>query len=167
VAKIGGSVKEGDQTAGEVFAGRLAEVRKARGWTQKYLAERIAERGGVGLRQPLHRVRLAKLESDPEKARRVTLEEVLAISYALDVSPVYMIAPLEFDGPRLLVTGEVQAADPGDARAWFRGEEPLPGQDEFTFTIQRPASDVPAQLERRPHITRRLQQSTQYPKEEK
>jgi transcriptional regulator with XRE-family HTH domain len=137
---------------------RLAEVRKARGWTQKYLAERIAERGGVGLGQPLHRVRLAKLESDPEKARRVTLEEVLAISYALDVSPLYMIAPIEqFPPPRLLVTGEVQAADPEDARAWLSGEEPLLNQDEFTFVMQRPASD----------ITRQLQQSTQYPKEER
>jgi transcriptional regulator with XRE-family HTH domain len=159
VPRTGGKVKEGDLSAGQVFARRLAEVREARDWSQKRLSERMTELG-----HPIHRVKLAKIEK--ERARSVTLEDVLALSYALDVSPLYMVAPLEADGPRLTVVGNEQPADPDDARAWLRGDEPLLGQDEFTWTMQRPAREVPAQLERRPNVMRRLQQTTQYPKEE-
>jgi transcriptional regulator with XRE-family HTH domain len=163
VEKIGGSVREGDKSAGEIFGERLAAVRKARGWTQAELARRVAERGGVGVGRPLHRVKLGKLETDPEKAKHVTLEEVLAISYALDVSPLYMLAPLDdLRGARLIVAGGVQPTDPHDARMWLKGEEPLLGQDDFTFTMQRPASEIPEQLAARPNVMRRLQEATPY-----
>jgi transcriptional regulator with XRE-family HTH domain len=164
-----GRVKPGDLSAGEVFSARLAEVRKARGWTQTQLADRIVELGGVGLvGDPIHRVRLAKLEKDPAKARRVTLEEVLAISYALDVSPLYMVTPLEFDGSRLAVVGSgEQPASPDDARAWLRGKEPLPRQNPEVFARQMPTADFTDFITEHPEVAERIRRSAPYPKEEK
>jgi transcriptional regulator with XRE-family HTH domain len=166
--RFGASVKPGDLSAGEVFGHRLAELRKARGWTQVQLADRITELGGVGIgAQNVHRGRVAKLESNPEKARRVTLEEVLAISYALGVSPMYMVVPLDRMEPRVAVMGNIQPADPEDVRLWLRGDQPLHGQDPFVFAVERPAEEIPAAMEREPTLIHKWKQSFRYPKEEK
>jgi transcriptional regulator with XRE-family HTH domain len=165
MARIGGKPRPSDLSAGQIFAKRLAEVRKARGWSQKELAERMTELG-----HRIHRVRLAKIEK--ERARAVTLEDVLALSYALDVSPLYMVTPIAPPSDpaepetRLLIAGERQPAEADDARAWLRGEEPLLNQDPYVFTFERPARDIPAALERHPEVTQQLQRSVRYPKEE-
>jgi len=168
---VGGNVKAGDLSAGEVFGKRLAEVRRRRGWTQTELADRLRDAGGVGLggQEPMHRVRLAKIESDPEKAARVTLEEVLALSYVLGVSPLYMISPIEHaGGPRVCIVGKAgQPADGRELRAWLRGEEALVGQDEIAYAIERSRDDAHAAVSRRGDVFDHLMASYQYPKEDR
>src|SRR3954454_22931103 len=116
MARFGGQVKEGDAQPAVVFGKRVAAVRLDRGWTQARLAERLRELGYA-----LPREALARLETGK---RGVSLEDVFAIAYALDVSPLHLIVPVD-DAPRVIVAGGVQPADPGDLRRWVRGEEPL------------------------------------------
>ncbi len=61
------------------LAFRVAELRKARGWTQ----EELAERAGVG------RVTIARIESG--KNRRVDLDVLERLAAAFDVGAGYLI----------------------------------------------------------------------------
>src|SRR4051794_28676615 len=102
------------------------------------LARRVMELGGAGRGQPISDELIAKLENEPERAAGVKLEHVLALSYALDVSPTYMIAPIGYAGqPYVIVTGS-RRADPRHMRDWLRGEEALLDQDLTNFTLETP-----------------------------
>ncbi len=61
------------------LAFRVAELRKARGWTQ----EELAERAGVG------RVTIARIESG--RNRRVDLDVLERLAGAFEVGPGYLI----------------------------------------------------------------------------
>ncbi len=163
--KVGGSQKPGDLAPGEVFAQRMREVREKKGWTLTELARRLGDLGST-----LQRSTLAKIEgAEPARSRRVTLEEVLLISYALDVSPLHMIVPLtDLRSPRVIVgPGYPQPADPPDLRAWLKGEEPLFDQNRMMFALERPASEIPKALERMPDVAHQLQQSWRPPSAER
>lgn len=158
--QIGGPAKPGDLFPGEVFAQRLKEVRERRGWTQTRLVRRLEELGfSTSSGKALHRSTLAKIEADPTRARRVTLEEVLAISYALGVSPLYMFIPIELGGPNVTVALGVQAWKPSDMRAWLRGEQALPYQDPRWFALERPEEEIPEALSRAPEVVTELQKT--------
>jgi transcriptional regulator with XRE-family HTH domain len=139
--RAGWTPRPGDVTAGEVFARRLAEVRKRRGLSAKALADKVSELG-----HPVHRSKIAKIESQDEKARAISLEDVLALAYALDVSPLYLITPIERFGPRMLIVGDGLPVDADDARVWLRGKAPLHGQDPKVFALERPSDEVPEAL---------------------
>jgi transcriptional regulator with XRE-family HTH domain len=120
-------------TAGEAFAARLKQVRTRHGWTQAQLSRRLEELG-----YPIDRPTLSKLERGGSRARNVKLEEVVAIAYALDVSPMHLLAPYSMES-RLQVVPTVRPSVPGVARRWIAGEWELPGQDpQFWFTEQPP-----------------------------
>jgi transcriptional regulator with XRE-family HTH domain len=122
----------GDLAAGQVFAQRMKEVRE---WhprlSQAGLSRRL-ERVG----HPIHRSRVAKLELGEA---RPTLDDVLAVALVLNVSPLFLIVP-EL-GSKLRIGNE--AINSPDARAWLRGEEPLPGQLPAVFHAQRPTDEIP------------------------
>lgn len=111
--------REASQPVAVVFSRRLREARDARGWTQQQLAERMGE---IGF--PINRVTIAKLESGKGRARRVTLEEVLALSAALGVAPVHLITPLDDDADVAITSRVVTSARL--VRGWMRGELLLP-----------------------------------------
>src|SRR4051812_23581403 len=73
----------------EVFADRLAEVRKAKGWSQERLADRVSEAG-----HKMHQTTIAKIEG---KRRSVGLAELMAFAWALEVSPVALMLPRDPD----------------------------------------------------------------------
>jgi transcriptional regulator with XRE-family HTH domain len=110
-------------TAGQAFAGQLKRIRTRHEWTQRQLADRLAELG-----YPIDRPTLSKLERGGERARNVKLEEVLAIAYALDVSPYHLIAPYSMES-RLEVVPKERPFVPGVVRRWLAADDELPGQD--------------------------------------
>ena len=118
----------------EVVALRVRQLRQARGWSARVLAERCAELGAPDI----DRIRIANLESG--RRRAVSIDETFALAYALDVSPLHLALPLE------VVPVEVTPGYFADAqvlRAWLRGLLPLPGQDVRTYRSQVPEEDWP------------------------
>jgi len=137
-------------TAGEVFARRMREVRRRRDWSQADLANRLKELG-----HPIHRVTLTKIEqggketASPEartRAQNVALEDVLAISFALGVSPIHMIVPRQPDARLRVVSGK-QAVDQILLRAWLRGESTLLDEDPRFFFSELPLDEFEKRLE--------------------
>jgi transcriptional regulator with XRE-family HTH domain len=113
----------------EVFAEQMRVQRARKGWTQKQLAARLATLGfGV------HHTTVGKWESGE---RRVTIDEALAISIALDVAPAHMLAGSYSERtvrrPRIALSRKTPAVSARQLRLCIRGQQPLWGQDERRY----------------------------------
>lgn len=132
-------------TATEVVAQRVRDLRTRHGWTAEQLADECAKAGA----EQLNRSVLANLESGRRKF--VTLDEVIALAYVLDVAPVHLLVPTSevvdhrkfgrvlVDGYRL--TDKLSADSLQRARAWIKGEAALPGVDRRMYDAERPEGD--------------------------
>jgi hypothetical protein len=69
----------------------------------------------------------------------VSLDEALALAAALGIAPVHLFVPREDHAQVEIVPCLVVSAL--QARAWLRGQEPLPGMDEKTYRIELPDSE--------------------------
>jgi transcriptional regulator with XRE-family HTH domain len=126
-------------TPGHVFARRLREVREARGWSQRQLAERLQEMG-----ETFDAVRIAKIERggrpdarSKHSARRVTIDEMFLLASALGVSPLSLLfddvdTPLRIAPKLTLETAYVIQ--------WVVGELPLRRDDVTEYISDRDAS---------------------------
>jgi transcriptional regulator with XRE-family HTH domain len=113
------------QTASEVFASRVRQVRMGRSWKQSDLAERLGEIGY----DPTDRTTVARTESG---GRTVTLDDAVAYSAVLGPSLLAMIgAPLAGNGQISL--GPTWHVEPPAFRQWAAGIAPLneAGEDAF------------------------------------
>jgi transcriptional regulator with XRE-family HTH domain len=113
-------------------AQRVRELRKARGMSAQALADRLAALGYSRLDRNV----LANLEN--QRRQTVSIEDWLALALALDVSPLHLLVPTT--GEDRLLVGHVEV-DPDTARAWVRGETPMPGQDERVFRTEVPEDE--------------------------
>ncbi len=118
-------------TPTDVFRARLREVRRLKRWTQADLAAALA---GTGL--DIGEPAITRMERG---SRGVSLDEAIAISAVLGVSPLHMFVPLDDDGSQLTPQMSVPATD---ARAWARGQRPLREEDEPLFYAQTPESEA-------------------------
>jgi transcriptional regulator with XRE-family HTH domain len=112
-----------------VFAEQMRIQRERKGWTQRQLAARLAKLGFV-----VHQTTIGKWEAGE---RRISLDEALVISVALDVSPAYMIAGSyldgTFSGPSIALSAKTPPVSARTMRMWLRGQQPLWGQDEKRY----------------------------------
>ncbi len=109
-----------------VVGRRVAEFRGRKGWSARELAERVERETGV----PMRRDTIANLENG--RRDRITVDELLALAYSLNCSPLHLLAPRfeELDHDQ----------DPGGAwpfpenqrwthshhfKEWLRGEAPI------------------------------------------
>ena len=102
----------------DVLAKRVEQVRKARGLTQRDVAQRLANLG-----VSMHQTAIAKIENGE---RKVTVEDALLLAAVLDVAPVNLLLPLADNVDMALGNLTVSS---GEMREWARGFTPLPGQD--------------------------------------
>ncbi|MFI6471496.1 helix-turn-helix domain-containing protein [Streptomyces sp. NPDC050516] len=136
------------QTASEVVARQVQELRKRQALTAKGLAERCATMGAPGMTASV----IANIESGrPDlhghRRRQITLEEWLILAQALHVAPIHLLVPIDDGSPRYELTPEepqptqgLRRESVGWVREWIRGEAPL------TFTNERIyRSEVPAE----------------------
>ncbi len=97
----------------EVFAARLRETRRARGFSQTELAHTMTERG-----RPLSREALLRIENGE---RGLSLDEALALAAVLYVAPAHLLSPPD-DG--IVWLTDTQGVDGEGIRAWLlHGDE--------------------------------------------
>jgi transcriptional regulator with XRE-family HTH domain len=113
----------------EVFAEQMRIQRERKGWTQKQLAARLAKLGFL-----VHQTTIAKWEAGE---RRISLDEALAISVALDVGPAHMVAGsylgVTFGRPSIALSAKTPPVSARQMRMWVRGQQALWGQDEKRY----------------------------------
>jgi transcriptional regulator with XRE-family HTH domain len=120
---------EATKRPSEAFAEQMRIQRERKGWSQKQLAARLAKLGF-----DVHQTTIGKWEAGE---RRITLDEALAISVALDVSPAHMVAGSYLGGAfgraSIGLTANTDPVSPREMRMWVRGQRPLWGQDEKRY----------------------------------
>lgn len=120
---------QGPLRPSEVFVEQMRIQRARKGWTQKQLAARLAKLGFV-----VHQSTIGKWEAGE---RRISLDEALAISVALDVDPAHMVAgsysDLAFSRPSIALSSQTPPVSARQMRMWLRGQQPVWGQDERRY----------------------------------
>ncbi len=101
-----------------VIAARMKELRKARGWSAAHLAKEMTS---VGV--PWDRSIVANLELG--RRATVSVDELFALAYVLNVAPVHFVVPTDDDGPDYQVAPGAHPVTLAEARAWIRGQRPL------------------------------------------
>ncbi|MEU6705771.1 helix-turn-helix transcriptional regulator [Streptomyces wuyuanensis] len=119
------------------IAERVRELRGRRGWSAAKLGEELSEHG-----VSWDRFAVANLEKG--KRQTVTVQELLALAFVLDVAPVNLLVPLD-DRAYQVTTDRTEDAD--TVRAWVRGEDPLPGRDERMFFAEVSTRDLRMRVE--------------------
>jgi transcriptional regulator with XRE-family HTH domain len=102
----------------QVAAERIRALRKRHGWTQRQLADRLAELGS-----PVDRVAIAKIELGQ---RGLPLDEAFVFALALDVAPINLFLPIEEEDVQV---ASRTVASSATLRDWFVGKHPLGGPD--------------------------------------
>ena len=121
----------------QLFAEQMRIQRARKGWSQKQLAARLSKLGFA-----VHQTTIGRWEAG---TRRISLDEALAISVALDVGPAHMLSGSYSDGgsspPRIALSPKTPQASPRQVRMWIRGELALWGQDEKRYYTEVAADE--------------------------
>jgi transcriptional regulator with XRE-family HTH domain len=115
----------------DVVRRQLRHVRVSRGLTQKGLAKRLSELG-----YPMESLTVARIEHG--RMKRLSLDDVFAFAYALNVSPLFLMQSQE----AVKVVPDVEPVDQVALRSWLRGYEPLPGQEVQHFNRELPPDEL-------------------------
>ena len=104
---------------------QVRKWRERKGWSQQDLADRLRELGAehTGWSQ----TKVHKLEAG--KLTRVLVDDVFELALALDVSPLYLLTPLEGHDEqenafKVWLGGKVDRW-PREVRQWIRGVRPI------------------------------------------
>src|SRR3954454_19868621 len=104
--------KRVQKTPSQAFAESVLIQRKRKGWNQQQLAARLAEVG-----YPVHWTTVSKLEKGDREPK---LEDLIAFSVALDVSPVHMLGGSYLPrGTVVKVAPSMDGLDPVYIRQWL------------------------------------------------
>ena len=124
----------------QIAAQRIKELRNHHNWSQRQLADRITELGS-----PIDRVAIAELEGGD---RRLQLDEMFVFAFALDITPINLVLPIEDEDVQITARTTPATAT---LRRWFVGEQPLGrpdgGQDPRTYFSQVPKREFLARIE--------------------
>lgn len=123
-------------TPTEAVASRVRQLRRTRGWTAEELADRMTE-VGIPWNQPV----VSRLETG--KRESISLAEVLALAYILDVAPIHLFVPIDPGEAEYQVVPSREIAVHA-AREWIRGQAPLPGGDVRQYFSEVPVEEYAA-----------------------
>jgi transcriptional regulator with XRE-family HTH domain len=129
-------------TPHRAIADRVRTLRQGRGWSAAKLAEQMKVHGISWDRS---------IVANFESGRRayVTVEELLALAYVLDVAPVHLLIPTETEADDQYAPVPTFTTHPSYVREWIRGLRPIGDVD-----LRRYFSDVPAAAPTRSGTTR-------------
>ncbi|WP_435589784.1 helix-turn-helix domain-containing protein [Micromonospora aurantiaca (nom. illeg.)] len=109
----------------ELIARRVRKLREGKGWSATELAAAMTAAGVKWDRSVV-----ANLETG--RRRSVTVDEMFALAYVLDVAPVNLIAPVDDEWADYPVIAGVETHGI-KIRDWIRGVVGLPGQDKRRY----------------------------------
>lgn len=136
-----------DNRPSNVIRRRLRELRGTRRLTRGQLSERLEAIG-----YPIEALTLARIEGG--RTKRLSVDDVFALAYALNVSPLFLALPYggetrDYEGQTVWLSNEtvevatqVQPISPDQLRDWLRGAEPLPGQNRADFYRELPPDEL-------------------------
>lgn len=128
-------------SASDVVGARVRQLRLERGWkTPQQLAERCAEIGAEDLTtNAIYALESGRRDAEGRRRRRVTVDEMIALAYALEVSPLALLLPKENEEYPL---PEGISADARTVFEWFVGrllppftEEPVSDEDRLRARV--------------------------------
>ena len=103
----------------DLLGQRVREIRQANGWTQRYLAEELAEHD----LEPKNASGVNRIEKG---GRDVTVAELVGLAYALGVTPTALLTSRYDSRERIWLGGD--SIDMTTWRAWITGRTLLPLQ---------------------------------------
>lgn len=111
-------------TPSQVIGTQVRALRRKRDWSQTMLAERLAELGLPGWRQS----KITRIERG--QLARLPIEDVFELAAALDVSPLYLLAPASLwnearTKPLDIRIGPRIVRKPQQVREWVEGHQAL------------------------------------------
>lgn len=126
------AAKAEPNTATNFVRKQVKRLRNERGWSAKQLAERLK---GLGI--PWDRDIVANFENG--RRASISLEETLALAYALDIAPAYFIIPDDNDQLVDIARQQVRSIN---ARSWLAGFGVLPGTDQRRWRLNQPPTGL-------------------------
>lgn len=115
----------------EAIGARLNQLRRVHGWSAAQLAEAMTK---VGV--PWDRQVVSKLENGRRKV--LTVDELLALAYVLDIAPVHLLVPTDAGASERYAVTPTVTVSPSAARAWIRGRSAIGQVDRRWFGSQVP-----------------------------
>jgi transcriptional regulator with XRE-family HTH domain len=119
-------------TPRQVAARRIQEIRKAKGWSQQDLADRLGELG-----TPMDRATVARTEGG---TRGLSLDDAFLFAAALGVRPTSVFFGFVYNDPVQLSPKLTLPA--GEARRWMHGQHPLRPEDFRTYYTEVPDEEL-------------------------
>jgi len=135
-----------------VVAEQVRAFRRGRGWSAERLAE---EMSAVGV--PWSRVVVTKLETGRRPG--VSVEELLALAFVLDVAPMHLLVPGGDQGEPCVYLPDGREANREVVREWIAGRRPIHGQDLNRFIAGVPSTDPDGFWDRFPRLREEIQGS--------
>ncbi|MCK8671023.1 helix-turn-helix domain-containing protein [Rhodococcus sp. HM1] len=112
---------------GEAVAANIARMRSRSGLTLRQLAARISDAG-----RPISHTTLSQIEA---YSRRVTVDELVAIAAALDVTPSTLLMPHVDDASTEVEASGVQPTTAFDLWRWVTAQAPHPLDSEVPVDV--------------------------------
>lgn len=112
----------------DLAGARVREARGRRGWTARQLAERCIKAGAPGLTASvIANIETGRKDAAGQRRRDITIDELLALAYVLEIPPVALLAPGE--GGRIQITSKAEMGL-AVALAFFSGRAPAPDAEQ-------------------------------------
>lgn len=83
-------------------------------------------------------IETGRRSDDGARRRRVSVEELMVLAFALDVSPMVLLLPIDEPVTAKVAITATASTSLMEARFWIRGQAPLRGQDAQTFYTEIP-----------------------------
>jgi transcriptional regulator with XRE-family HTH domain len=109
----------------------VKDLRAKRRLSAEGLADAMRE---VGV--PFDKTVIANLETG--RRRFVTVQELLALAYVLDVAPTHLLVPTDGTGDEVYLVTPTYGSTVTHVRHWIRGQQPIGPQDARTYFTEVP-----------------------------
>ena len=112
----------------DLAGARIREIRGRRGWTARQLADRCADAGAPELTASvIANIETGRRDTEGRRRRDVTIDELMALAYVLEVPPVSLLVPAE--GGQIEITSKVEMGV-AVALGFFSGRMPAPDAEQ-------------------------------------